>query len=76
MSGSFPEPIPTIRWADRAVRILDQRRLPRTETYRILREPAQMVRAIRSLAVRGAPALGIAGAYGVALAAQRAAEGG
>ena len=60
------EAIPTIRWADGNVRILDQRALPRRETFRLLREPVQLIRAIRSLAVRGAPALGIAGAYGIA----------
>jgi methylthioribose-1-phosphate isomerase len=65
------EPIPTIRWVDGSVRILDQRRLPRREVLLDLRTPAALIRAIRSLAVRGAPALGIAGAFGVALAAAR-----
>jgi len=68
MKNEF-DPIPTIRWVDGAVRILDQRRLPRVEIERDLRTPAELIRAIRSLAVRGAPALGIAGAFGVALAA-------
>lgn len=63
------DPIPTIRWIDGAVRILDQRRLPRREAFLDIRTPAEMIRAIRTLAVRGAPALGIAGAFGVALAA-------
>ena len=58
------------------MRILDQRRLPRREEYLELHTPAQMISAIRSLAVRGAPALGIAGAYGVALAAHRAIDAG
>ena len=61
--------IPTIRWVGGAVRILDQRRLPRFEVERDLRTPAELTRAIRELAIRGAPALGIAGAFGVALAA-------
>ena len=73
-----PTPIPTIRWSTeaRGVRILDQRRLPRREAYIEIHTPAQMISAIRSLAVRGAPALGIAGAYGVALAAHRALDAG
>lgn len=73
-----PKPIPTIRWSAEAriVRILDQRRLPRREEYVEIHTPSQMIAAIRSLAVRGAPALGIAGAYGVALAAYRALEAG
>jgi len=72
----FPDPIPTIRWLDGAVRILDQRLLPRREVYRDLRTVGELIQAIRTLAVRGAPALGIAGAYGVALAAMEAiAEG-
>lgn len=73
-----PKPIMTIRWSaeERSVRILDQRRLPQRETYLEIRTPAQMITAIRSLAIRGAPALGIAGAYGVALAAHRAIDAG
>lgn len=73
-----PKPIPTIRWSaeERIVRILDQRRLPRREEYLEIRTSAQMISAIRSLSVRGAPALGIAGAYGVALAAHRALDAG
>ncbi len=67
----FMEPIPTIRWIEGSVRILDQRRLPRREVLRDLHTPAELIRAIRTLAVRGAPALGIAGAFGVALAATR-----
>lgn len=65
------EPIRTIRWVDGAVRIIDQRRLPRAEVEVELCTPDALIRAIRSLAVRGAPALGLAGAYGVALAARR-----
>ncbi len=65
-------PLPTVRWAAHAVRILDQRSLPRRESFLDLRDPAALIRAIRALAVRGAPALGIAGAYGVALAAAAA----
>ncbi len=76
MSEGAPEPVPTIRWIDGGVRILDQRRLPRIERYLHLEHPRQVIGAIRTLAVRGAPALGIAGAYGLALAAARALEAG
>ncbi|MFD8870734.1 S-methyl-5-thioribose-1-phosphate isomerase [Streptomyces sp. NPDC059590] len=51
--------------------ILDQTRLPAEEVELVCTDVPALVEAIRSLAVRGAPLLGIAGAYGVALAAAR-----
>ena len=51
--------------------LLDQTRLPAEEVELVCTDVPALVRAIRSLAVRGAPLLGIAGAYGVALAAVR-----
>jgi methylthioribose-1-phosphate isomerase len=51
------------------VRILDQRQLPSREVYRDLRSIDDVCEAIRTLAVRGAPAIGIAGAMGLTLAA-------
>jgi len=59
-----------IDWSDdgEAVRILDQRALPGREVYRDLRTVDDVYDAIRTLAVRGAPAIGIAAAMGVALA--------
>jgi methylthioribose-1-phosphate isomerase len=54
-----------------AVRILDQRLLPGRERYLVCATPSAVADAIRSLAVRGAPLIGIAGAYGTALAAER-----
>ncbi|MET8147553.1 S-methyl-5-thioribose-1-phosphate isomerase [Actinoplanes sp. NPDC049668] len=61
----------TIDWADGAIEIIDQTALP--DELRVLRlaTVAELVAAIRSLAVRGAPALGVAGAFGVALAARQ-----
>src|SRR5436190_23314967 len=56
--------------ADRVV-LLDQRRLPDEEAELVCRSAADVADAIRTLAVRGAPAIGIAGAYGYALAAAR-----
>jgi methylthioribose-1-phosphate isomerase len=54
---------------DRTVVLLDQRQLPRTEKYELLSNVSQMAEAIVSMQVRGAPALGIAAAYGLVLAA-------
>src|ERR671918_1265891 len=55
---------------DRVV-VLDQRRLPDEEVELECRSAAEVAEAIRTLAVRGAPAIGIAAAYGYALAAER-----
>jgi methylthioribose-1-phosphate isomerase len=55
-------------WQNGAVRIIDQTALPDRLTYLDLRTVAELIGAIQRLAVRGAPALGVAGAYGVALA--------
>ncbi|MEV1026522.1 S-methyl-5-thioribose-1-phosphate isomerase [Streptomyces sp. NPDC050264] len=64
-----------IRWEEPAegpvLVLLDQTRLPAEEVELVCTDPQGLVQAIRSLAVRGAPLLGIAGAYGVALAAAR-----
>jgi S-methyl-5-thioribose-1-phosphate isomerase len=60
----------TIDWADGAVRIIDQTALPDHEVWLDLSTVDDLVGAIRRLAVRGAPALGVAGALGVALAAR------
>ncbi|MGA2448646.1 MAG: S-methyl-5-thioribose-1-phosphate isomerase [Polyangiaceae bacterium] len=55
--------------------LLDQRRLPREEHYDVLRTLEQVAVAIETLAVRGAPAIGIAAAYGLVLAAAHAGQG-
>ena len=64
-----------LRWLDPpdgpAVVLLDQTRLPAEEEYLLCRDVAALDQAIRRLVVRGAPLLGLAGAYGVALAAYR-----
>lgn len=61
----------TIQWLDGRVRIIDQTRLPVEVIYRDLTTPEEMIEAIRTMQVRGAPALGVAGAFGLALAARR-----
>jgi methylthioribose-1-phosphate isomerase len=70
--AEHPPPRP-VAWQDRppAVVLLDQTRLPCEETYRSCPDVPSLIEAIRSLAVRGAPLLGVAGGYGVALAAAR-----
>lgn len=60
-----------VAWDSDALRILDQTLLPRRERWRRLRTVAQVREAIRALRVRGAPLIGIAAAYGLALAARR-----
>src|SRR5262249_32103578 len=59
------------RLEDDAVVILDQRRLPDEEVEVRLRTAADAAEAIRALAVRGAPAIGVTAAYAYALAARR-----
>ncbi len=59
----------TLRWDGDAVLLLDQRLLPREEVYLRLRTVEEVARAIESLAVRGAPAIGCTAALGAALAA-------
>lgn len=71
-----PEPdLAALRWLDPpdgpAIVLLDQTRLPAEETYLTCTDVPQLIDAIRRLVVRGAPMLGVAGAYGVALAAAR-----
>jgi methylthioribose-1-phosphate isomerase len=61
----------TIEWLKRSVRILDQTLLPDSLTYKEMNTPDEMAEAIRSLRVRGAPLIGISGAYGAVLSAYR-----
>jgi len=65
----------TMEYRDGALRLIDQRRLPTEEVYVECRTEEEVAEAIRSMAVRGAPAIGVAAAYGMAIAARRAAEG-
>jgi methylthioribose-1-phosphate isomerase len=62
-----------LRWQDDALDVLDQRELPWRETWIRCASPEDVARAIREMAVRGAPAIGIAAAYGMALAVRGAA---
>jgi len=62
--------VPTVEWKDGAVRLLDQSRLPETVDFLDCRDYQMVAEAIRTLKVRGAPAIGVTAALGVALGAQ------
>ncbi len=62
--------IQAIIWGADRLRLLDQRRLPGQVDYLTLESAAEVAQAIRDMVVRGAPAIGITAAYGVALAAR------
>ena len=63
-----------LRWQDGALHLIDQLRLPGEETWIVCETPDQVHRAIRDMVVRGAPAIGCAAAYGVAIAARKIAS--
>src|SRR5258707_799405 len=67
------EPEDIVRYEEDGPRVvlLDQRRLPDEEVQLECRSVAEVVEAIRELAVRGAPAIGVAAAYALALASAR-----
>ncbi len=62
--------VPTVEWKDGAVRLLDQSRLPEVVEFLDCRDYQSVADAIRTLKVRGAPAIGVTAAMGVALGAQ------
>ena len=62
-----------LAWCDGQLRLLDQTRLPHEEVWLALTDHRQVAEAIRSMRVRGAPAIGVAAAYGLALAAANSA---
>jgi methylthioribose-1-phosphate isomerase len=63
--------VETLRWADNKLEMIDQRILPATFEYLACDSAASVAEGIRSMVVRGAPAIGVAAAYGVALEALR-----
>jgi len=63
--------IRAVQWQGDHLRLLDQRLLPREERWIDCRDARQITQAIKDLAVRGAPAIGIAAAWGMALAAKQ-----
>jgi len=63
----MPEIVP-LQWTGETLRILDQTKLPHEQAVTVARTHEQVVQAIRTMQVRGAPAIGIAGAYAMVLA--------
>ena len=63
--------LPTIEWRSDMIVMIDQRKLPKREVYVECRTVAQVVRAIKSMVIRGAPAIGVAAAMGLALGVNR-----
>ncbi len=59
--------IKTVEWTDEGVSMLDQRLLPNEEIYLMLRSYNEVADAIKTMVVRGAPAIGVSAAFGVAL---------
>ena len=71
--ASAHDTIRAVQWRGDHLRLLDQRLLPAEEKWLDCRDYAAVIHAIKDLAVRGAPAIGIAAAWGVVLAAQQGA---
>jgi methylthioribose-1-phosphate isomerase len=63
--------LPTIEWQNDVVIMVDQRKLPSQELYVRCRTPQEVARAIRTMVIRGAPAIGVAAAMGIALGVKR-----
>ncbi len=66
----------TIEWRDDSVIMIDQTRLPGEEVYNTYTDFKAVAEAIRGMVIRGAPAIGVAAAMGIALGARRAAQDG
>ena len=65
----------TLEWTGSALRLLDQTQLPERVAYVELTTPDEVARAIKTMQVRGAPAIGVAAAFGLALGARALPEG-
>src|SRR5579863_236153 len=59
--------IQTLEWTEQGVRFIDQTKLPTEESYVLCKTYEQVADAIRTMVVRGAPAIGVAAAMGIAL---------
>ncbi len=60
----------TLEWTDAGVRFIDQTKLPTEEVFVTCRTYQEVAEAIRTMVVRGAPAIGVAAAMGIALGAR------
>jgi len=63
--------LPTIEWKDDAIIMIDQRKLPAAEVYVTCRTAKEVAKAITTMVIRGAPAIGVAAAMGIALGMRR-----
>jgi methylthioribose-1-phosphate isomerase len=61
---------PTIEWKGKHIRMIDQRKLPARVEWVVCKDDKDVIRAIRSMVIRGAPAIGVAAAMGLALGAE------
>jgi methylthioribose-1-phosphate isomerase len=63
--------LPTVAWEGETIRMIDQRKLPATEAYVVCRTVNDVAKAIKTMVIRGAPAIGVSAAMGLALGAAR-----
>src|SRR4051794_27899375 len=63
--------VETIQWTDDGVVMIDQTRLPREEVFVTCKDYKEVAEAIRSMIIRGAPAIGVAAAMGIAIGAEK-----
>jgi methylthioribose-1-phosphate isomerase len=63
--------LPTVAWQDDAIVMIDQRKLPAAEVYVRCKSAADVAKAIKTMVIRGAPAIGVAAAMGIALGMER-----
>ena len=68
--------LPTIEWKDDQVVMIDQRKLPASEIYVTCRTANDVAKAIKTMVIRGAPAIGVAAAMGIALGMRRSSASG
>ncbi|HET9370788.1 MAG TPA: S-methyl-5-thioribose-1-phosphate isomerase [Vicinamibacterales bacterium] len=63
--------LPTVAWQDQDIVMIDQRKLPAQEIYVRCKSAADVARAIKTMVIRGAPAIGVSAAMGIALGMKR-----
>src|SRR5688572_16132555 len=63
--------LPTIDWQEQEIVMVDQRKLPGQEVYVRCKTAPEVARAIKNMVIRGAPAIGVAAAMGIALGMRR-----
>jgi len=68
--------LPTIDRQDDVIVMVDQRKLPSQEIYVRCRTAPEVAKAIRTMVIRGAPAIGVAAAMGIAVGMRRSSAGG